>query len=118
MSDDRIKATLILDPDRREQQLAYLADRIGAIREAGDGLWAAVTEEQAARFAEQGIVVQLHPAADWVLVPAGGFDPLPTPPVPPADLQAPSPPAVTVVQFVAPAAAAWIAELAQAGSLV
>ncbi|HEY6890962.1 MAG TPA: hypothetical protein VI300_24380, partial [Solirubrobacter sp.] len=115
---DRIKATLILDPDRREAQLAYLADRVQTIRAAGDQLWAAITEEQAARLADEGIAVQLHPAADWILLPAGGFDPVATPPLPPRDLQAPSPPAVTVVQFVAPIAAGWIAELAAFGSLV
>jgi hypothetical protein len=60
----RIKAALILDPDRRDEQLAYLSERVRILSKAGDQLWVSMTEDQSERFAGQGIAVQPHEEAD------------------------------------------------------
>jgi hypothetical protein len=54
----RFKASLLLDPHRREEQLAFVRDRVSLWHEVGDLVWTEITEEQAALFAERGIVVQ------------------------------------------------------------
>src|SRR5215207_6796275 len=88
----RIKAALILDPDRREEQLSYLSERVSTLHEAGDQLWVSMTEEQADRLARQGIAVQLHEEADLIELPAVTFDPAAGSPEPPDDLRAAPPP--------------------------
>src|SRR4051794_18460624 len=100
----RVKAVLILDPRRRAEQMAFVLERTEILYEAGDQLWVAITEEQAARFAEHGLIVQLHPEADWVEVPAGAFDPIVAVPEPPVEIRAPEAQAGVeawyIVQFI------------------
>src|SRR5215208_4438794 len=102
----RTKAALILDPDRRDEQLAYLSERVETLHEAGDQLWVSMTEDQSERLAGQGIVVQLHEEADLIELPAVTFDPAAGSPEPPDDLHATPPPQGStgyyLVQFVAP----------------
>jgi serine protease AprX len=111
----RTKAALILDPDRREEQLAYLSERVETLHEAGDQLWVSMTEEQANRLAEQGIAVQLHEEADLIELPAVTFDPAAGSPEPPDGLRAATPPQGTIeyylVQFVAPPDPTWVHEI-------
>jgi len=83
----RIKAALILDPNRREEQLAYLSERVQTLHEAGDQLWVSMTEEQSERLAGQGIAVQLHAEADLIELPAVTFDPAAGSPEPPDGLR-------------------------------
>ena len=115
----RIKAALILDPDRREEQLSYLSERVSTLHEAGDQLWVSMTEEQADRLARQGIAVQLHEEADLIELPAVTFDPAAGSPEPPDDLRAAPPPqgatGYYVVQFVAPPDPTWVHEVLRLG---
>jgi hypothetical protein len=53
----RIKAALILDPDQREEQLAYLSERVETLHEVGDQVWVSMTQEQANRLAGRSLVV-------------------------------------------------------------
>lgn len=78
----RKKAALTLDPFRRDDQVAYIQDRAEKIFDFGDQIWASITEDQAAGFADQGIQVQFHDAAGTVTVPSVAFVP-PDEPVPP-----------------------------------
>lgn len=118
----RTKAVLLLDPNRIEEQRAYIAERAENIFEIGDRLFASITEEQVPRFLEQGIHVQLDPDADLVEVPAATFDPLASEVLVPDSLRAPAPGGESVhhvVQFHAPADPSWIGEIAElGGSLV
>ncbi|HJQ29587.1 MAG TPA: hypothetical protein VJ827_09605, partial [Rubrobacter sp.] len=115
----RIKAALILDPNRREEQLAYLSERVQILHEVGDQLWVSMTEEQSERLAGQGIAVQLHEEADLIELPAVTFDPDAGSPEPPEGLRAASPPqgetGYYVVQFVAPPDPTWVHELLRLG---
>ncbi|HEX2729731.1 MAG TPA: S8 family serine peptidase [Rubrobacteraceae bacterium] len=115
----RTKAALILDPDRREEQLAYLSERVETLHEAGDQLWVSMTEDQAERLAGQGIAVQLHEEADLIELPAARFDPAAGSPVPPEGLRAASPPEGTssyhLVQFIAPPDPTWVHEVIRMG---
>jgi hypothetical protein len=88
----RTKAALILDPDRRAEQLAYLSERVRVLHEVGDQLWVSMTEDQSDRLAGQGIVVQLHVEADLIELPSVTFDPSAGSPEPPEDLRATPPP--------------------------
>ena len=55
----RKKAALILDPNRRREQMAYVSERAEILHEFGGQLWVSMTEAQAGRFANRGITVQL-----------------------------------------------------------
>jgi len=115
------KATLRFDPYRRPEQVAYVAARAAILHESGDQAWVSITEAQATRFTEQGIVVQFFEDADWIETPAAYFDPLEAPPQPPPDLAA-APPAADaaayfIVQFRAQPATAWIDQIEELGGL-
>ncbi len=111
----RRKAVLILDPARAAEQLGYLSERAEILCQVGDQVWASITDEQADRFAGQGITVQVHDDADLIHVPAGTFDPVPAPPDPPAGLRAADDEAYHLVQFIAPPDPAWIAAITGLG---
>jgi serine protease AprX len=115
----RTKAALILDPDRRDEQLAYLSERVETLYEVGDQLWVSMTEDQSERLAVQGIAVQLHEEADLIELPALTFDPASGSPEPPEDLRAKQPPqgatAYYLVQFVAPPDPTWAHEILRLG---
>src|SRR5215208_5878380 len=115
----RIKAALILDPDQREEQLAYLSERVETLHEVGDQLWVSMTQEQADRLAGQGIVVQLHEEADLIELPAVRFDPTAGSPVPPEGLRATALPegasGYHLVQFIAPPDPTWVHEVIRLG---
>src|SRR5690606_29876066 len=106
------KATLRFDPYRRPEQVAYVAARTTILHESGDQAWVSITEAQATRFAEQGIVVQFFDDADWIETPAAYFDPLLAAPQPPPDLAATPPSgeaaAYYIVQFHAQPATPWL----------
>ena len=59
----RIKASLMFDPDRRTEQVAYVRERVSEWREAGSQVWTSITEDQAAG-SQQGIYLQLREGAD------------------------------------------------------
>src|SRR4051794_28998187 len=112
----RRKAVLVLDPARAGEQLAYVAERAEIIHRAGDQLWVSLADEQVARFASQGIVVQVREDADTIQVPAGSFDPVVALPEPPAELRAADGSGIhQLVQFVAPPDPAWIAAIGALG---
>ncbi|HEY0735978.1 MAG TPA: S8 family serine peptidase [Herpetosiphonaceae bacterium] len=123
----RKKAMLILDPDRRDAQLAILPGRAEVLLTIGDQLWVTLEERQVSRLQAQGITVQIDPIADVVEVPAVAFDPLLGEPDPPSDLTADlSPPLVAVadtearppyqiVQFIGPTQPEWIDGIAEGG---
>jgi hypothetical protein len=115
----RIKAVLIFDPDRRQEQMAFAADRAQILHEIGDQLWVSITEEQVPRFAERGITVQLRPESDWIELPAIVFDPAQGEPEPPTTFQATEPTgdvqAYYLVQFIVPVESGWIGTLIQLG---
>src|SRR5918992_675954 len=115
----RTKAALILDPDRRAEQLAYLSERVRVLHEVGDQLWVSMTEDQSDRLAGQGIVVQLHVEADLIELPSVTFDPSAGSPEPPEDLRATPPPqgatGYYLVQFIAPPDPTWVHEILRLG---
>src|SRR5215203_4763762 len=115
----RIKAALILDPDRRDEQLAYLSERVRVLYEVGDQLWVSMTEDQSERLAGRGIVVQLHEEADLIELPAVTFDPAAGSPEPPDNLHTTPPPqgatGYYLVQFVAPPDPTWVHEILRLG---
>src|SRR5215213_830380 len=115
----RIKAALILDPDQREEQLAYLSERVETLHEVGDQLWVSMTQEQADRLAGKGIVVQLHEEADLIELPAVRFDHTAGSPVPPEGLRATALPegasGYHLVQFIAPPDPTWVHEVIRLG---
>ncbi len=77
-----MKAILRFDPERRQEQLDFVRERVAILHEVGDVVWVTLTEEQAARFTEQGIQVQPHEEADVIQLPAVVFDPEAAEPVP------------------------------------
>ena len=113
------KATLIFEPNRWAEQLAYVTDRTTILDESGHQVWVSITPEQGERFAEQGIIVQFFPEADFVDLPAAYFDPLAAEPQPPADLTAPTPggddSAYYLVQFTVQPDPEWIDEIEELG---
>jgi len=119
MPEPTTKATLILDAQRRDEQLAYVAERTAILAETGDRLWVALYPPQVDLFTARGIAVQLQPEADLVQVPAGTFDPLVAVPEPPPGLRAaPAGSAVRrLVQFDAPPSADWISEITRLGAV-
>lgn len=117
----RKKAILILDADRSSEQLAWVTERVGAVHELGEFLWASVTDDQIERLAQQGIVVQVQDTSDVIELPALIFDPSEIEPNPPAALTA-SPPvaeatAYYLVQFFAPPEPSWVSTLEDLGGL-
>jgi len=115
------KATVLFDPNRRPEQVAYVAARTAILHESGDQAWVAIDDAQAERFAAQGILVQFHAEADWIETPAAFFDPLQAEPQPPAALAAQSPvgdaTAYTIVQFIAQPDPDWINQIEDAGGI-
>lgn len=115
----RKKAALILDPDRRPEQMAYVAERAEILHQFGDQLWVSITGEQVSRFAERGIGVQIREEADWIELPAIVFDPAGGEPEPPSGYEAAEPPAneraYYLVQFIAPVDPAWVREITNVG---
>jgi hypothetical protein len=87
----RQRAVLVLDPQRREQQIAFIAERDPNYLEFGDHVWAMLTEDQADVFSRQGILVQFQSEANVVEVPAGFFRPPEEVPQPPEALTAVEP---------------------------
>ncbi|HKQ72641.1 MAG TPA: S8 family serine peptidase [Blastocatellia bacterium] len=116
----RIKASLIFDPDRRAEQMAYARERVSEWHEVGSQVWTSVTEDQAARFAEQGIYVQLREGAELIQLPAVVFDPSEAVPEPPSELAASEPTgeatAYYLVQFLAPPERLWISFIEELGA--
>ncbi|HKP87308.1 MAG TPA: S8 family serine peptidase [Blastocatellia bacterium] len=116
----RIKASLMFDPNRRKDQLDFVRQRVTDLYEYGNQVWASITEEQAARFAEQGIYVQFHEEADLIRLPAVIFDPAEAVPEPPAELTAKEPSgeetAYYLVQFIAPTDPSWINFIEELGA--
>jgi hypothetical protein len=111
----RRRAVLLLDPQRRQEQLAYLRGRVRDAYQVGDLVGATVDEEQVARLAGQGIWVQLDAAVGTVLLPAVAFDPAAGEPQPPAGLAAPpldgDAVAYHLVQLAWPADPSWLDEV-------
>lgn len=120
----RIKASLMFDPDRRAEQMAFVRERVNEWHEAGSQIWTSITEEQADRFAEQGIYVQLREGADLIELPAVIFNPAEA--VPglseglAAELTATEPAgeatAYYLVQFTAPPDRRWISFIEELGA--
>lgn len=114
-----MKAVLSFDPNRRAEQLAFVAERVAILHELGDRVWVALTEEQAQRFTEHGIQVERHEGADLIQLPAAVFDPAEAEPAPPASLAAQAPAgdvvAYTLVQFVVAPDAGWIQAIEDLG---
>jgi hypothetical protein len=116
----RIRASLIFDPNRREEQMAFVRERVSDLHEYGAQVWTSITEDQAARFAERGILVQLHEGSDLIQLPAVVFDPSQAVPEPPADLAALEPSgnetAYYLAQFIAPPDPNWISFIEELGA--
>lgn len=108
-----VKAMLILDPQRKPEQTAYVAARAQILYATSDNLWVSMAEDTAARFAEQGIIVQTQPEAGEIRLPAVTFDPAEGNPEPPAAWRAneSAEPAYYVVQFVGPILQVWLLEI-------
>jgi subtilisin family serine protease len=115
------KATLLLDPNRRPEQLEFVAARTSVLHASGDQLWVAIDDGQAQRFADQGILVQFHEDADWIETPAAYFDPRQGEPQPPpalvAQIPAGSARAYAIVQFIAQPDPDWIGRIEDAGGI-
>jgi subtilisin family serine protease len=115
------KAILIFDPNRRPEQLEFVAARAEILHESGDQAWVEIEDAQAERFAEQGILVQFYEDANWIETPAVYFDPQLAEPQPPATLAAQSPTgdvsAYTIVQFIAQPDPDWINQIENAGGV-
>lgn len=115
----RKTALLILDPYRRPEQMAYLTERAQILHQVGDQLWVKITENQASRFIKQGIIVQFHEEADWIILPAIVFNPIEGSPEAPEHLMASEPTgeeqAYYIVQFIIPPNRTWIYEIRQLG---
>jgi hypothetical protein len=111
----RKKAVLTLDPYRRDDQVAFIAERAQNIFDFGDQIWASITEDQAPRFVEQGIQVQFHETADTIVLPSVVFAP-PDEPQPPSDLRTQEPSgtdtAYYIVEFALPPDTSWIGAVA------
>jgi len=117
----RVKAYLLLDPARREEQASFVAERAEVILDGGETLFAAFEEEVGPRLAARGIAVQVVPDADRVLLPAVTFDPVAAEPEPPADLAAPPTgpgwQSYHLVQFVAEPELEWLAAVGDLGGV-
>jgi hypothetical protein len=116
-----MKAVLILDPDRRSEQLAFISERASIIHEVGDRVWVTMAEELMNHFAEQGIQVQPHDDADQIELPAVLFDPEVAEPSPPPELRASEPSgddtAYYLVQFAVAPEPSWIEEIENLGGI-
>jgi hypothetical protein len=88
------KAALILDSDRRDEQIAFVSGNAEILQEIGEQLWVSMPEAQADRFAERGISVLFQEGADLIELPAVAFDPAQEVPDPPRTFAPPSPPPV------------------------
>lgn len=117
----RKKAVLVLDPDRRDEQLAFITERVDAIHPFGNALWVSIAEDLADRLAQQGIWVQFQETADLIELPAILFNPESGEPNPPASLTAQPPTgdrtAYYLVQFFAPPDLDWMSAIEELGGL-
>jgi len=116
----RQRAQFMLDPDRRAEQEAFLRERAEDVFAFGDQFWGSITEEQAGRIAGQGIIVQFHPEADAVVLPAVVFRPPGEIPEVPPDLTATAPTGDTtapwIVQFIVRPEPDWMLAVAELGA--
>ena len=96
----RSRATVLLDSERRSEQLAFIRERDPEAIEVGDHVWASLTDEQAALLAGQHMWVELHPDADYVELPAVRFRPSEELPAVPADLTAQPPSGSITAYFI------------------
>lgn len=115
------KSLLTFDPARTPEQRAYVEARTSILHEIGGQAWVSITQDQADRFAAQGILVQFYPEADLLVMPAAFFDPLQGTVQLPSNLGA-APPggdasAYYLVQFIAPVENSWIADVEEAGGI-
>jgi hypothetical protein len=115
------KALLTFDPFRLAEQMQVVTDRTAILQQMGNHAWVAITESQASRFAEQGILVQFFGEADLISVPAALFDPLAAEPQVPDSLAAAPPTgndsAYFIVQFSGPPEAEWLSQIEEAGGI-
>jgi serine protease AprX len=116
-----MKAVLFLDPDRRTEQVAFVAERASILHEVGDRLWVTMPEELVNHFAEQGIQVQPHDDADLIELPAVLFDPEVAEPSPPPELTASEPAgddtAYYLVQFAVAPEPSWVEQIEDLGGV-
>ena len=108
-----MKAMLLLDPDRRAAQQAFVAERCSVLAERGDGLWVEMDDALVGRLVEAGIHVQPQAGSGLINLPAVVFNPAEREPQPPAALAAPNSPGASyqIVQFIAPPDEAWLQAL-------
>ncbi len=116
-----MKAMLLLDPDRRDDQLAVIAERAQVLLESGDRLWVEMNEALADRFADAGIQVQPQEGMDRIELPALVFDPAEGEPAVPPALAAPVPAGDAagyhLLQFVVPPEPEWLQALEDGGGV-
>lgn len=118
----RLKAVLILDEHRYDEQLTYVRERAPILLDEGLSLWASITQAQVTRFAEAGIIVQVDEDADFIETPAVRFNPLEIVPAPAPELRRSEPTgadrAPYIVQFIAPPRMAWLDDIVAAGGIL
>jgi hypothetical protein len=112
---------VMLDPARRDDQIAALTERVPDLRDFGDRVWMRIDDDQAERFAAQGFLVQRYPDAELVVLPAVAFRPPGETAQPPAALAA-APPSGTdtayaVVLFAGPPQPEWIDAARELGAV-
>ena len=110
-----MKAMLLLDPERREEQTAFVAERARVLLASGDRLWVDMNEALGERLGAQGIQVQPCEGADLIELPALVFDPAQGEPQVPAALAAVADTPYHIVQFVVPPEPEWLQALEEAG---
>jgi len=110
-----MKAVLMLDPERRDAQRAFVAERAEVLLESGDRLWVQMDESLAARFAEQGVQLQPQEGMDLIELPALVFDPALGEPQVPAALRAIDTP-YYIVQFILPPEPEWLQAVQDLGA--
>ncbi len=115
------KALLNFDPLRFQEQHDFVAARTTILYEPAGGAWAVISDDLAARFASQGIIVQFFPEDDLLSLPAVVFDPLAAQVQLPNGLTAPAPAGdssvYTLVQFIAPIENDWLAQVEELGGI-
>lgn len=110
-----MKAILLLDPERRESQRAFVAERSQVLLESGDRLWVQMDASLSTRFAEQGVQVQPQEGMDQIELPALVFDPAQGEPQVPAALRTTDTP-YHIVQFILPPEPDWLQAVQDLGA--
>src|SRR5947209_12515501 len=117
-----MKAVLLLDPERRDEQLAFITERAKILRTLGDQLWVSMPDEKADLFAQQGIHVQPQEGSDLIQLPAVLFDPVQAAPSPPPQLTATAPAgndtSYYIVQYMAAPEGDWVRQVQYLGGLL